>query len=262
MNRRLSIQIGVLLAGIAFVASPARGDLLYATGFEQPSFTVGQLVGQGGFTIEPNVSPANASVATISTDLPRSGIQSVKIDGALFTDGFAGYDNIASYSVAANPVVAFRLDLALLGPATHDDLVSINLDFVRADGPNAGFFFADMWLSSDGTVWTFGHDGFVDTVPYQYGVYNRVMIVADFATNQAQYFLNDTLIETQSIRLGGATRFSAGFSMQAVVPTDGYVSYVDNYRLSSVPEPSTLAMTGVGVIGLLGLYLRRRRASA
>jgi hypothetical protein len=240
----------------------ARADVLYSTGFEAPEFTAAQpLVGQNGWTLEPFVSPGDTNAATISTAFPASGSQSVQVDGSQFTDGYAGYYNGASYNVAQYPVIDVRANFALLGPGTPTDQVSINLDFIRANGVNAGTFFADLWLSSDGTAWTFGGDGFVDTVPYRYGVYNQVEMLANFLTNQVEYLVNGIVVQTQSLDLAGATAVSAGFSMQSIVPTTDYLSYVDNYQITSVPEPSTRLIAGLGTCAV-AYSLRRRLLAA
>src|SRR5690349_23209768 len=75
--------VAVTAAGIWALgaAGPAySADIYNSNGFENPPFVAGQsLVGQDGWT---GVPPLSIGAAVISTDLPFTGVQSVKVGGA------------------------------------------------------------------------------------------------------------------------------------------------------------------------------------
>jgi hypothetical protein len=123
---------GLALATLALAAaSPAFGGTIYATGFENPPFILGNaLVGQDGWAGAPPLSP---NAAVISNDLVFSGQQAVRVRGADLehqdfineaTHGY--YDAIGSYRKTVNfdvgaagfPIVRVQADVRVDGPKT------------------------------------------------------------------------------------------------------------------------------------------------
>src|SRR5437660_11272549 len=82
MKSLLSCCVLLLVACVALPVVPAYAEddeVIYATGFENPPFMVGPLVGQDGWVGVPPLSP---KAAVISTSLPFTGRQSVQVRGA------------------------------------------------------------------------------------------------------------------------------------------------------------------------------------
>src|SRR5262249_6541643 len=78
MNHRLML-IGIFVLSVATLgtgSAEASTIVLYQTDFEPPTFVPGLLQGQDGWSAFAD----SVDAATVSTDLPRNGVQSLKID--------------------------------------------------------------------------------------------------------------------------------------------------------------------------------------
>jgi hypothetical protein len=255
---RASTAVLVSFATLITIApAPAAADFLFETGFERPSFVPGLLAGQDGI-IAANPS-LNTDVASIVTEFPASGVQSVRFAGDLIqksptSDFWAAryrpnfvYDAIGS----GTPRVTLQADLALIGPATSTDLVSVNL----AARDTAGRRFSEIWLSSDGTAWTVGAGADMRTVPYLLNRFNTVTLALDFTSLTTEFFLNGTSLGTRGFGTGKGGMLIPTFSMEAVIAPTAYRAYVDDLRMSAVPEPAGLTLLVLGVLGTCGYGL-------
>ena len=70
--------LATLSIAVIYLPGVAAATPLYTTGFERPTFVPGSLVGQDGWHAFEDRS---VDAATVSTELPRSGDQSVRIEG-------------------------------------------------------------------------------------------------------------------------------------------------------------------------------------
>jgi hypothetical protein len=129
------VKLAVLTVLMAATPRPAAAEILYQTGFEPPTFTPGLLVGQDGWF--PGQSP---NAATVSTELPRTGVQSVRIDGSLAESigGFFGaaYGRDLSYDPIASgtPLIRLAGDVNLSGNITPATSFGIGLaSFLNGD---------------------------------------------------------------------------------------------------------------------------------
>ena len=78
-GRMLGSVLGLVLSASSLLQSAVHAAPLYATGFAPPVFVPGPLAGQDGwFTFEGK----SISAGTVSTQLPESGVQSVRIQGS------------------------------------------------------------------------------------------------------------------------------------------------------------------------------------
>jgi hypothetical protein len=250
------------------VTGPARAGVIYATGFEAPTFTLGPVNGQNGWFS----FAANPTVSTLS---PSSGTQALRIEGAnLQSFGFGllegGSRPIVNYNTATGlPVISVRADVRLDGPQTSGDYVSANLTLFTTDAGNN--YLGDLIVSSDGNIYTFIYDEINDT--YDYGLqtpaglgqYFRLGIDADFGNRQLIYSVNESVIGIvpfpsyiQSPVLRSAVLYLLALEDPTLDfnPAD-YSATFDNYSLvATVPEPATLIVFG-GII-VLGVGLRRQ----
>src|SRR5262249_15582312 len=79
--RKVSLALSGLAALTLLSVRPAAAQTtLYHTDFESPTFVTGLLDGQHSFSAFDGISK---NAATVSTAFPKSGSQSVKIDGSL-----------------------------------------------------------------------------------------------------------------------------------------------------------------------------------
>jgi hypothetical protein len=226
------------------IAYAQEGDLPYATGFEPPTFVLGELDGQDVWLTL--VAPTSSAV--ISDTNPASGLQSMEV----FGDQLAPHVDIPgiltsqprikfAYDgfVRGTSLVELSVDALLDGPPTDYDLVSANLTpFV------SGWYLGDsLFVSSNGNVFICGCDepGGIKqcpvTIPIEPGEYQRLSMRIDFSTRATQYFVNgDWSARLFTCRGAPTSLFFKGnfLSLNAVadpsvVDPSEYTAFFDNY---------------------------------
>ena len=265
--------LGTVLAVSLLNAPPAHGEIFYQTGFEQPAFTPGPIVGQAGWAIEASDTggpPGSIPVGSISTAFPQGGAQSLRIDPMANNNAFGGAFAAFRYLPGgASPVfngegreVSVKVEAALIGPSTGDvDQISVNFQpFLYVDDPSFGAFAFQrsvMWLSSDGHVHvvsgTTQHIG----PTFLFDQYNELEARFDFPDQKTIYFLNGIEFDQDSwadiTALGVTiTEFSTPDLQLGELHASGtynplnYKGYFDNLEISTVPEPGGLGLLASG----------------
>jgi hypothetical protein len=266
MSRINAIAI-VALAASMLTAPEARAGLLHQTGFEPPDFVAdAPLAGQGGFVAFDGV---NEGAALVSTELPNSGAQSVRIDGssmeAFEPDFFAGfyftpinYDPIAS----GTPLIDVRVDVAL----SPDPAVGSVAGYQIAD--TSGALIAEILLSSDGSeVFVTGDNGVdvVDGPVIALGQYSTLGLLLDYGSRNVTLSLDGTSFGTLAFGPGAGETFGDASLFLAAVEPFTSVAFFDNYSVvavaAAVPEPSSMLLAGTGGLGLLAYAHRHRRVA-
>jgi hypothetical protein len=241
---------GALLA-LTLSAPAARAGpiVLYETGFEaSEGFVAGQaLVGQGGFVARLGLNP---DAATVTTGNPATGNQAVRIDGALLTDPnpvgvFAGgYYPLLNYDTVANgtPIIEVSVDLLL---------VVLN-DVEPAIGAGVSAY------DDQGNSYNAGFLGGPDAPAGEYGYFN-VRVVYDFVSRTSSIFIDGVPGETASIPTDGNIINPAIFAFGEEAPPSDFVAYFDNFRVTAVPEPSSVVLMSSGGVLLVGMAMRYHR---
>ncbi len=178
--------------------NPAHGEIFYQTGFEQPTFTPGPIVGQGGWAIYEGGGP----VGSISTTFPKNGVQSLRIDpipihffGATSFRYLPG--GVSPIFEGENRTVSVKVEAALIGPRTDKDLISVNFTpFLFFQSPEFGqndIYENEMYLSSDGHVYFRG-----TAFAALSGQYNEMEARLDFPDQKTTFFLNGDEVGQES----------------------------------------------------------------
>ena len=122
----LATTLAVVILGGTL--NPAHGEIFYQTGFEQPTFTPGPIVGQAGWAIAASDTGGpvgSIPVGSISTTFPKGGAQSLRIDPMANNAGGGAYASFRYLPGGASPVfngegreISVKVEAALIGPST------------------------------------------------------------------------------------------------------------------------------------------------
>ncbi len=261
---------------LAVCSSSSQAGVLYATGFEPPTFTAGQTVnGQGGWG-----SFFSPDAGVITTNNPRSGLQALQVNGSQIDNSVGGgllggiYRRRLDYDTVANgtPIIDISVDVRLDGPRTgttiDDDLISANLSAIDGDGN----YLLELILSSNGNIYSFDSDNnfaYALETPAGLGEYYKLGMRLDFLTRTAGLFVNGQSIGTLPFYSGTTSDVFRGAYLEMLAIDDPgfdaseYTAYFDNLevRASTIPEPASLVVFGMTMGGVL-VVRRRKRSNA
>ena len=269
--RTHGFALAVLMLGLtAVVASPVHaGSIpLYTTGFEPPTFVPGPLEGQDGWFAFEGLSK---DAATVSTQSPKSGAQSVRIDGAALQpflgSAFVGsYLRNVSFDPIGNglPIVKLSADINVLGLG-ESCVTGLSLDGmdILVPGAVAAFGFVGLNIaagSSTGSPIIQNQDGtaIVSSTLYNFGEWANVTALFDFANEIVRGVFNGELIGDVPFSSAVGTQITAVEMFMAGPQPPNLTAQFDNLSVTAVPEPGTLTLLSTGVLGFLR-YARCRR---
>ena len=208
-----------------------RGDILYQTGFESPTFSPGALVGQGSFS---ELYGQSQQAAVVTTAAPASGSQAVSIDGGLLdSTAFPGF-----YTGMYSPLLRESVRRSARDwPADRHPPGLVSVDrpdhrHRRRERQPGGIRPLDlrcraMWLSSDGHLQRLGADranSFEQSVPYSAVLLQHADDDVELLKSEISYFFNEVFLGRKSFAADQATRPSGSTSRwRAYLPT-GYTA--------------------------------------
>lgn len=247
----------VMSVGLVILVSRSSADqTLYATGFEQPTFHVGdQLLGLDGWStaIPPFLNP---EAATITADEANQGSQSVEVRGKdlIGSDGITTpYDAVGSYrrplnaTISSNAVVRMEADLLLDGPQpkTEGEFFSLTIAARSDDDKTLG----EMGLSSAGVVEAFGFNVDPGTTPafskhLSLNQWHHVTMLLNYHNRTTSYFIDKHLLGTIAAPSTSAVLSRGAMVVYArpdgdstgrknrISTRSSYTAYFDNFRVS------------------------------
>jgi hypothetical protein len=249
MMKFRTVLAACLLALAMLASGAASAAIIYATGFEAPTFTAGQpIAGQDGWT-----SRFGSTAGTVATNNPASGQQVLEFRAdqlPLFGFGFnletvrkfLDFDTAAAGTRGVNVAVDVRLN----GSSLQDDLVEAIFSAIDPSFQDYG----QMQISADGHLYIYGSqfaDVFVGNVTLD--AYHRLAMRIDFVNRETTFAVDGSDLVTFAFDSSlQSTIFSAG-SLHMAAPTDPalanptlYAAYFDNLQVETIPEPTTLAL--------------------
>jgi len=226
----------------AVICAPASAGVIYQTGFESPTYTVGGLNGQDGWT--------NSTVPIVQTANVFSGTQAVQYSATgLSAQDYAIHSLTYNALTDSNQIVIGQIEMEIsnTGTASGQDAI-----LFRANGGllvghievglNRKAFMANLTTTIGGSV----------SVPL--GVWNLYTFSMNFQTQQFTAFVNDQLIGTLPFSNTYTSLSVVQFGLHDSPGTDS--TFYDNLSIASVPEPSTLLLFATSA----GILLLRRRS--
>jgi hypothetical protein len=272
----------VFTAALPLPLAALSQTVVYSTGFEAPTFTVGPIgdayllpnSGQDGWRASPRAPYATAPSpwALVSTQRPASGTQSLQLSmQSDFYNGVNGYGVSVSKDFSATPIA--------LNPLTDAFSVSMRLYLDQSPTSERGWGLSLTTANCCGLGVTllpatqqvvYGHNLMNQSVSYSPGF----SLVNTWLTRRIERDATDYSALRLSIGNGSTTwqqlLSSPGGAMPyvafgGIIPTFPVAAfgtaYIDDltigYNLAAVPEPASWALMLVGVSALLA---RRRRS--
>lgn len=233
---------GRFLAFSAIVSLTAATSAGRAAGFNDDfeGYAVGSnLHGQNGWKGWDNVATAGA---VVSSAFSLSPTKSVNVSG--------GSDLVHEFPDATSGVWSFSLDQYIPASSTGDTYV-ILMNKYKDTGAAADYNWSVQTHMNMGTGVVTADNGSGATSTLVKDQWVNLTFTIDLTANKVDEYYNYKLLSTHVWQTGGANTLAA---VDLYANNAGPV-YYDNLKVSQVPEPTTIALLGLGG---LALVLRRK----
>ena len=236
-SAKVLLAIGLLAAG----ANTVQASTIYQTGFESPTYSLGALNGQDGWSAP--------SQATVQNTTVFAGTQAATFNAT----GVTG-QSFAVHGLTYNSAGEQRIDvtgeffLSSTGTGTNWDVAVIF--------GTTGFI--DQLAVVDSSFAIFGTNKFVGDVPVSKGVWNSFDTVLDYAAGTQSAYVNGTLVGQDTFAPVSINLFAFGVNDAAGTDTLS----LDNLDITvAAPLPSSSVM-GLALLGGLAIVpvVKRRKA--
>ena len=257
----LAVAVGLLIG-----APSARAAEVYnSNGFEPTRFLPGELAGQD--VQGPWLKDSGAGTAIVQTAVRQSGAQAVQLTRPADANGDTRY-GVRKELVPTGSLQQVRVSWDMNVTQTVNPLVNFG-PFFGVEGYDE--FNNDLKLigslgvdaTTGDILYQDGLDGFlVETgTKAPFGQWNRYMLEIDYEADEYSVYYNGSKLATTTFVDPGVVGFTdaplAGLAAEfESIDIAAGTAYFDNYTIEIVPEPSALALVGLGSLALL-----RRRAA-
>lgn len=214
----------------------AQATILYSTDFESPTFSVGSIAGQGGWN-------ASGASGTIQTSIVGSGSQALQV-----SPGQTALAPFGGFSVGSN-LLRIEFDMRRSG-ANGQAALSIS-----GDGTPK---FVGQLMTNPSAVAIGNTNSSIPWQSFTNDIFHQVAYELNFSNLTMEGFVDGVSIGTLAINntvLPSNINYIYFYSFSN---TDATL-YIDNLRISeaTVPEPGSLALLGIGLLGLVAARVRK-----
>lgn len=236
----------LLAAALAVFAVGAQAQV-YSTSFESPTFSVGNLEGQDGWSTTNTTQPT----WTVSADRAKTGTQSVKWSDAGVTTGTSSFAWRDVSSFATNPVPALN--------ASFSVFIEQNSAASRRFGFDVFYNTSDRSrLVIDKNTGVFANTAIGSTTLSQLGTLSTasagrwvdISVSINFVTKAVSATVDGINIALPS--LGASTTEATDIDLfrglNSPLSGETGLAYFDDVTYQAVPEPTTMALLALGAV--------------
>ena len=239
---RKTICLSIAALGINAI-TPTLGSIVFDVNFESPTHVNGSAptVGTGSDMVS-----GTSGIWTITNSFADSLSQVAAMD-VLATGGGLGFSAGSNYFSGVHLI---SWDLAMLAPSSQS-----SIHFFAVNGP-AQAVVIDYF--GDGTVRIYDPNGSIENAATaSLGSFHSFAVTFDL--NSLSY---DVLLDGNPVLENRAIQADTGiYGVSIFNPFGGTTLGVDNFRWEIVPEPSTIGLIGLGVVGLCGRWMAKRKST-
>ncbi len=252
---RLALVLGLAVAVLLSCVRPASAAIIYQTGFEPPTYTLGTLSGQDNWS--------SSSIPVVQNGTVLSGTQAAEFDASLLPSGQSVILHPLAYSSVGNPEPLVRIQEAFFLSTTGRHSI---WDVIAVGGNNG--FIGQVLVAANDTALLGLASTTVGSVPVTRGQWNLFELDLNFQTQMQSAFVNGVFIGQGAFAHPTTSLASDAFGVNFFPGSDQ--AFVDDLSVTSsaltalaIPEPSTLAILGSSLAGLMaGPWWRRRTRAA
>jgi len=243
-----------VLCLVLLSASVAFAGGYNSNGFEPPTFAVGALAGQDGWT--GSSSGGGVAPTVVTAPDPVIGQQAVRLEvGDIQGDASTMDHAISPISAASGAIVTVSYDIFRNAPAQGMLAQNLWWWWFDAGEPTYGL----QW-DIDGTLPNGWNPG-AGSTPTVFGAWTNLTMVWDFTQMKAFSWYNGVQVDNgiPITNITTLTGWTINLGHESASGTGGSVVWIDNFKIDVVPEPGSVLALLTGVVGLSGLALRRRK---
>ncbi len=262
--KKLLLLLVCVVCVVCVVGSPVKAAILYQTGFESPTYALGNLNSQDGWT---SYTGTRESQSIIAGGAPEGSQMAKLVDATGSQVGSThSFTTLNSYDDIVVDIMIAKANMNTWGGDAGDAAtVFINNPGAAWNGAKFGFLNQGYIFAHDDSIAGSNHYRYVDFNPVTPEVdtapdntFFRFVVTIHPTTAKYDldvYDMNGYKYDTSALQ-GMTVRGSiTSFNQIKLMADDNGEAvlemYVDALTISQVPEPATIGLLGIGMLGLI-----------
>jgi hypothetical protein len=247
------LVLTAVLAAMSLAGSAWAVTLYDSNGFEPPTFALGALAGQDGWTGSGGGGGAVPLVVTVPS--PVIGLQAVCLEVPDLQGATSVMDHVIPALNLAGAVVTVSFDVYRPAPAPGNYAQNLWWWWWDAGEPTYGL----QWDQGGGLTLPNGWNPGAGQAATVYGRYANVTMVWDFTQMKAYSWYDGAIVDNgiPIANIARLTGWTISLSHDSATGTGGSLAYIDNFSITVVPEPASWVLLALGGLLLLPHRLRK-----